>query len=77
METKHNRVVVKSSAVASVGYNPQTKIMQVEMASSGGKPGKVYDYPGVPEDAHKAFMGAESMGKHLASHIRPRFSANK
>lgn len=73
METKHNRIAVKSSAVASVGYNPQTKVLQVEMTSN---PGKVYDYPNFPADELPAFMAAKSMGSHLHTHIK-KYAANK
>ena len=69
------RVPVKSSAIASVGYNPHTRVMEVEMQPSApGKAGKVYSYPGVSEADHAEFMAAPSMGKHLASKIRPKYS---
>lgn len=70
------RVPVKSSAIASVGYNPHTRVMQIEMQPSApGKTGKVYDYPSVTPEDHAEFMAAPSMGKHLASKIKPKYSA--
>lgn len=69
---ENNRTPVKSSAIVSVGYDPETKLMQVEMNG-----GRVYDYPGVDAADHKTFMAAESMGKHLAKHIRPKYGVSK
>lgn len=67
------RVPVKSSAVASIGYNPQSRLMQVEMVGNQ----KVYDYPNVSPEDHDEFLNRPiggSHGKHLAAHIRPKYS---
>lgn len=69
---ENNRTPVKSSAIISVGYDPETKLMQVEMTG-----GNVYDYPDVDAADHKDFMASDSMGKHLSKHIRPKYSAKK
>lgn len=78
METQQQsplvHVPVNSSAVASVGYHPQSKLLQVRMKNSDGTPGKTYDYPGVSEVDHAELMAAPSIGKHLASKIRPKYS---
>lgn len=73
METKTSpvHVPVKSSAIESIGYDPASQLLQVKM-----KGGKTYDYPGVSAADHEAFMKSDSLGKHLASHIRPKYSTN-
>lgn len=68
-------ILVTSSAVASVGYNPHSELLEIRMKNSDGSPGKIYEYPGVPKDEYDKLMQAPSIGKHLAKHIRPKFSS--
>jgi KTSC domain-containing protein len=67
---------VSSFAISSIGYDPESKTLRVQMTGSGNKPGKEYDYPNVgPEVAHE-FINSPvegSHGKHLARHIRPKY----
>lgn len=66
------RTPIKSSNIKSVRYDAATKTMHVEFVG-----GKVYEYPGVPEDIHAAFASASSLGSHFAQHIRPLYLGRK
>lgn len=63
------RVPVDSSSIASVGYEPGQRILEVEFKESG----EVYQYLDVPEDTYEAFTQAESLGKFLNASIRGVF----
>jgi tRNA-binding EMAP/Myf-like protein len=52
------RTAVESSHIASIGYDPETKVMQVEFRT-----GKVFDYIDVPAETHANVMQAESKGR--------------
>ncbi len=49
-----NRIPVKSSQIASIGYNPSLKILEVEF-NQGNK--AVYQYFDVPPKIHAELMG--------------------
>jgi hypothetical protein len=53
-------VPVKSSAVASVGHDPEANELHVVYST-----GSHYVYPNVSADQHAALMAAPSVGKHL------------
>lgn len=59
------RVAVTSSAIRSVGYDAGSKTLEIEFAS-----GDVYQYSGVPVEAHAGLMAAESKGTYFATSIR-------
>jgi hypothetical protein len=61
-----NRIPVKSSLLKSVGYDPETKQLEVEFA----KTGRLYAYQDVPADVHATVMGAESVGAAFLKHVR-------
>jgi hypothetical protein len=61
---------VKSSNVKSVGYDEKSQTLAVEFAGGG-----VYHYSGVGAKDYAAMGKAESIGKHIAAHIRPKFKA--
>lgn len=63
---------VKSSNVASVGYDQKRCVLEIEFHS-----GTVYRYADVPAPAHAAFLNAKSMGIHFARNIKPRFACKK
>ncbi len=64
-EMKRSRV--SSSAVASIGYDPQRRVLEVEFASTG-----VYRYldvdPAEVEELHRS----ESKGRYVNEQIKPR-----
>lgn len=52
------RTPVTSSNVKSVGYDPNTRTLEVEFNSSG-----VYQYGNVSEDEYQSVLQADSVGK--------------
>ena len=55
------RATVRSSVIASVGYSPEERILEIEFHS-----GRLYQYFGVPPELHALLMAAESIGRYLA-----------
>jgi len=62
------REPVASSSIVSLGYSAASCVLEVEFASGG-----VYQYAGVPDDAHRALLAAESKGRHVHRFIKGRF----
>ena len=60
-----DRQPVQSSSIKSVGYDADTRTLEIEFPS-----GAVYHHYDVPPEAHQALMSAESVGKHYGAHIR-------
>ena len=63
---------VNSSMIASIGYDPETKVLSVEFTKGG-----TYEYAEVPPEEHEAFMNAESVGKYFLVHIKPNYEASR
>lgn len=59
------RTPVSSSNLASVGYDPQRNILEVEFHS-----GSVYQYYGVSEPVYRGLMSASSHGSYFSTYIR-------
>lgn len=59
------RVAVTSSDIRSVGYDPESHIIEVEFKS-----GWIYQYFEVPPSVHGALMKSPSHGRYFASHIK-------
>jgi KTSC domain len=60
------RVPVDSTNLKSVGYDPDTKTLEVEFDK-----GRIYQYYGVPSELHQDLMQAtESHGKFFIKHIK-------
>lgn len=62
------RTRITSSAIASVGYEPKDRLLEVEFSS-----GKVYRYFDVPPDAFSKLLTAPSKGAWFNQQIRDRF----
>ncbi len=62
------RTPVKSSSIRSVGYDPETRMLEVEFAS-----GAVYQHQDVPPELHKGLTDAESPGRFYQQNLRGRF----
>ncbi len=60
-----DRIAVKSSNVAGVGYDAATLILEVEFKS-----GSVYQYFGVPAVVAQSLLSAPSVGGYLAQNIK-------
>lgn len=63
---------VDSSAISSVGYDPESETLEVEFTS-----GAVYEYHGVPRKVFRSLMAAPSKGQFLAKRIRDRYAFAK
>lgn len=60
-----NRQSVQSSHLASVGYNSQAAILEIEFNS-----GSVYQYYSVPTAIYEGLMSADSHGRFFHAYIR-------
>jgi hypothetical protein len=63
---------VSSSAVASVGYDPKSRTLEVEFRS-----GSVYGYHEVPPEVFRGLMEAPSKGRYFASEIRGQYPSTR
>jgi hypothetical protein len=59
---------VLSTSIASIGYVPEKRELEIEFRASGD----VYRYFDVPGREHAAFMAAESKGTYLNQVFKPR-----
>lgn len=63
-----HRLLVGSSAIASVGYDAPTRTLELEYTSGG-----VYRYLGVPPREHETLLRADSLGAYVNRRIKPRY----
>jgi len=56
---------VESSNISSIGYDPRSRVLEVEFHG-----GSVYHYLDVPSPVYDELMGAESHGKYLCSDVK-------
>lgn len=63
------RISVSSSNLSSVGYDPQSRTLEVAFHGGG-----VYQYHGVPPSVHQGLMTAASKGSYLAHHIKGHYA---
>jgi hypothetical protein len=66
------RIPVKSSSLASVGYDPEFSTLEVEFRNT-----RSYQYFAVPTQVFEKFIAAESKGAFFNRHIKPRFPSTK
>ncbi|WP_262245436.1 KTSC domain-containing protein [Parapedobacter soli] len=59
------RQPVYSSNLASVGYDPENEILEIEFNHGG-----VYQYYSVPESVYHGLMGAGSHGQYFDRNIK-------
>ncbi|MEQ1852190.1 MAG: KTSC domain-containing protein [Chthoniobacteraceae bacterium] len=62
------RKAVKSSDLASVGYDQKSRVLEIEFHSGG-----IYRYHEVPREIFDRLLAAESKGRFFAGQIRHRF----
>lgn len=70
-----DRTKVKSSHVAAVGYDPDSRRLHVEFHN-----GQVYEYRGVDKHFHDALMAKDSdnsVGEAFHTYIKPHFKGQK
>ena len=63
------RTPVASSNLVSVGYDPNSKTLEIEF-----KQGRVYQYFGVPAYIFRGLMQASSKGEYFHAYIKDRYS---
>ncbi|MBF2090546.1 MAG: KTSC domain-containing protein [Synechococcales cyanobacterium K44_A2020_017] len=56
---------VLSSNLASVGYDPNTQILEVEFFT-----GSIYQYSGIPPSLYSSLMLTSSHGLHLDEYVK-------
>ncbi len=67
-----NRTPVRSSNIRSIGYEVETRTLEVEFHSGG-----VYQYSGVPETVFQGFMRSASKGSFFHDHIQDQYSCSQ
>lgn len=60
-----NRIPVSSSNLKAIGYDPQTRTLEVEFLNGG-----LYSYSGVPSSVHSGLMSAASHGSYFDAHVK-------
>lgn len=60
-----NRTPVSSSNIASVGYDPENRILEIEFHN-----GSIYQYFNISESVYKGLMNADSHGKYFDAYIK-------
>jgi hypothetical protein len=63
------RVQLASSMMASAGYEPTTRVLEIEFAT-----GVVYHYFDVPLDVYQDLVDAASQGRFFHTRIRHAFA---
>lgn len=66
------RQSVESSNLASVGYDKDNELLEIEF-----KHGGIYQYFGVPIEVYKELMNADSHGKYFAANIKNDYDYHK
>ncbi|HRP91044.1 MAG TPA: KTSC domain-containing protein [Edaphocola sp.] len=67
-----NRKSVESSNLASIGYDAENEILEVEF-----KHGGVYQYFDVPQNVYEELMNASSHGVYFSANIRNDYEYQK
>ena len=62
------RTPVSSTSLASVGYDPLTETLEIELAT-----GSVYQYTHVPESIYHDLMNAPSLGQYFIEAIKDAY----
>ncbi len=60
-----NHISVSSSTVGSVGYDNESKILEIKFKS-----GSTYQYFDVPQSVYEGLMNAESHGKYFDINVK-------
>ncbi len=63
-----NRTSVRSSNIRSVGYDQETRVLEIEFHDGG-----VYQYSNVPETLYQGLMQAVSKGSYFHNRIKDRY----
>ena len=64
-----DRIRVSSSNIHYVGYDPNSKVLEVEFHS-----GSTYQYSGVPEHEYLGLLNSSSKGRYLNTYIKDAYT---
>ncbi len=67
-----DRTPVVSTAIESVGYDPESETLEIEFTSGG-----VYRYEGVPSEVFEEFMNSDSFGSYFQQNIKGAYPEQK
>lgn len=62
------RVRFSSTSVASAGYDPVTRVLEIEFAS-----GRIYQFDGVPQGVFDWLLRTQSKGSYVSRMINDRY----
>lgn len=63
------RIPVSSTDLRSVGYAPESNVLEIEFNSGG-----IYQYSRVPASVYQGLMSAASHGKYFHAHVKNAYS---
>ncbi len=63
------REPVESSAIKSIGYNEDKKLLEVQILETG----RIYQYKEVPLEEYLDFLDAHSLGKYYNMNIKEKY----
>lgn len=66
------RLSVESSNLASIGYDAESEILEIEFNHGG-----IYQYFDVPENVYEELMNADSHGVYFSANIRNDYEYQK
>jgi hypothetical protein len=71
-----DRTPVESSNIQSIGYDPATRVLEVEFgkAELEDPTNRIYIYRDVPRDVYEALMDDRSHGGYLNEHIAANYA---
>jgi hypothetical protein len=72
LEVSLIRERVSSSGIRSIGYDPDNRILEVELRHGG-----IYQYFQVPAEVHRSFVDAPSIGGYYTRFIKPTYEFRK
>jgi hypothetical protein len=64
---------VRSSALQSVGYDPERKMLELEFRDNGG----VWQYFDLPVPVYNKFIQADSLGNFFVTRIKGKYREEK
>ncbi len=68
------RSPIQSSNIASAGYDPEAKVLELTFLS---QPEIVYSYLHFPKELYDLFLEAESKGVFFSKNIKPYYTMEK
>lgn len=63
-----HRVEVESTLLRSVGYDPVTEVLEIELRN-----GRVYQFSSIAEDVYRELMASASLGHYFNESIKDAY----